>query len=113
MLGSEAKFTEGSLSSLSGFDEESTLLQVSIPIQRGNSGSPVLSYSGRVLGIIESAIEEDGQGNPMQLTNFARNARVASLLLPSQLSLPNPSTPTSRKEVVARAMKAVCQVKVE
>ena len=113
MLGTEAKFTEGSVSSLSGFDEESTLLQVSIPIQHGNSGSPVLSYSGRVLGIIESAIEQDGQGNPMQLTNFARNARIAALLLPSQLSLPTPVAPASREQVVARAMKAVCQVKVQ
>lgn len=113
MLGSEAKFTAGSVSSLSGFDEESTLLQVSIPIQRGNSGSPVLSYSGRVLGVIEASIEEDGEGNPMQLTNFARNARVAALLLPSQLSLPTTPVLRSREQAVARAMKAVCQIKVE
>ncbi len=113
MLGSEAKFTEGSVSSLSGFDEESTLLQVSIPIQRGNSGSPVLSHSGRVLGIIEAAIEEDGDGNPMQLTNFARNARVAALLLPSQLSLPALPAVGSREQAVSRAMKAVCQIKAK
>ena len=113
MLGSEAKFTEGSVSSLSGFDEESTLLQVSIPIQRGNSGSPVLSHSGRVLGIIEAAIEEDGDGNPMQPTNFARNARVAALLLPSQLSLPAVPAVGSREQAVSRAMKAVCQIKAE
>lgn len=113
MLGSEVKFTEGSVSSLSGFDEESTLLQVSIPIQHGNSGGPVMSYSGRVLGVIEASIDEDGEGNPMQLTNFARNARVASLLLPSQLSLPRLPAPATREEAVARAMKAVCQVEVE
>jgi len=113
MLGSEVKFTEGSVSSLSGFDEESTLLQVSIPIQHGNSGGPVMSYSGRVLGVIEASIDEDGEGNPMQHTNFARNARVASLLLPSQLSLPRLPAPATREEAVARAMKAVCQVEVE
>ena len=113
MLGSEVKFTEGSVSSLSGFDEESTLLQVSIPIQRGNSGSPVLSYSGRVLGIIEASIEEDGNGNPMQLTNFARNARVASVLLPSQTLPQSQNSGMSRAQVVARAIKSVCQVKAE
>ena len=112
MLGSEVKFTEGSVSSLSGFQEESTLLQVSIPIQRGNSGSPVMSYSGRVLGIIEAAVDEDRDGNPMQLTNFARNARVAAVLLPSQLSLPNVPPPSNRAQAVAKAIKAVCQVKV-
>lgn len=113
ILGSEAKFTEGSVSSLSGFNEESTLLQVSIPIQRGNSGGPVLSYSGRVLGIVEATIEENGDGDPMQLTNFARNARVASLLLPSQRVLPAVPPPRTREEAVSRAMKAVCQVKTE
>jgi S1-C subfamily serine protease len=111
MLGSEAKFTEGSISSLSGFDGESALLQISIPIQRGNSGSPVLSNSGHVLGIIEASIEEDGEGNPMQLTNFARNARVAALLLPPhRVSVASPAVATP-EQAVSRAMKAVCQVK--
>jgi S1-C subfamily serine protease len=111
MLGSEVKFTEGSVSSLSGFVDESTLLQVSIPIQRGNSGGPVLSYSGRVLGIIEAAIEEDEEGNPMQLTNFARNARVAALLIPRHGPSPTPPIAGSEKQAVSRALRAVCQVK--
>lgn len=74
---------------------------------------PVLSYSGRVLGVVEVSIVEDSAGNLMQLANFARNARVASLLLPSQLSLPRLPAPATREEAVARAMKAVCQVKVQ
>jgi hypothetical protein len=113
MLGSEVKFTEGNISSLSGYDEEPTLMQVSIPIQPGNSGGPVLSYSGRVLGVIEASVDADSNGTPMQLTNFARNARVAALLLPSQTKLPTLAPPRSREQAVERALKAVCQVKAE
>ncbi len=113
MLGSEVKFTEGNISSLSGYDEEPTLMQVSIPIQPGNSGGPVLSYSGQVLGVIEASVDADSNGTPMQLTNFARNARVAALLLPSQTKLPTITPPRSREQAVERALKAVCQVKAE
>ena len=113
MLGSEAKFTEGHVSSLSGLKEEPTLLQVSIPIQPGNSGGPVVSYSGKVIGVIESAVDEDHSGERMQLTNFARNARVASLMLPSRTSLPTVSTPRSREQLLGKVMKSVCKVEIE
>ena len=113
MLGSEAKFTEGTVSSLSGFKDDSTLLQVSIPIQRGSSGSPVVSDKGMVLGVMEAVVEEDDDGTPMQLTNFARNAHVASLLLPARRAQRNPAPARTRDEAVARAMAAVCQVETE
>jgi hypothetical protein len=113
MLGSEAKFTEGNVSSLSGLDEEPTLLQVSIPIQPGSSGGPVVSSTGKVVGVIESSVETDDYGGPMQLTNFARNARVAALMLPSQTQLPPSPQPRSREQLLAKVMKSVCQVETE
>jgi len=76
--------------------------------QRGNSGSPVLSFSGRVLGIVEASIEEDGDGNPMQLTNFTRNAHVVSLLRPSQRPARKDPHLLDQPEAVSRAIKAVC-----
>jgi len=112
-LGAEMKFTEGVVSAVSGFKEEPTLLQISAPIQNGSSGGPVVSYTGRVLGIVESSVEKDDDGSPMQLTNFARSAHVASLLFPLQTSLPPAPVFQSREQVVARAMKAVCQVETQ
>jgi S1-C subfamily serine protease len=112
LLGSEVKPNEGSVSSLSGL-EESTLLQISIPIQGGNSGGPVIDHSGRVLGIVEGIVEEDSDGEKMQLTNFARHAQVAALLLPLPTTkLPMPKI-KSRQEAIAHALKAVCQIKTE
>jgi S1-C subfamily serine protease len=110
MLGAEAKFTEGNVTSLSGPSLEPTLLQVSIPIQPGSSGGPVVSYSGKVIGVIDSSIEEDGSGSPMQLTNFARHAQVASLMLPSETALPPAKTSASRDQLLKRVMKSVCKV---
>lgn len=112
MLGSEPKLTEGSVSALSGV-EESTMIQISIPIQGGNSGGPVIDYRGRVLGVVESMITSDDDGTPMQLTNFARHVGVASLVLPPKTrELARPPV-TSREQAISVAMKAVCQIKTE
>lgn len=112
-LGPEVKFAEGHVAALSGYEGEPTLLQVHIPIQHGNSGGPVLSDAGRVVGIMEANLREDDDGNPMQLANFARNARVATLLLPQDMSLPSaPPATQSRAQAVERARKAVCRIEV-
>ena len=45
-------FGEGSVSSMTGFNEDTTAYQISIPVNPGNSGGPLISESGNVLGII-------------------------------------------------------------
>lgn len=109
-LGEDAKFAEGNVAALSGYEGEPTLLQVYMPIQRGNSGGPVVSFTGRVVGIVESGVERDENGNALQLTNFARNARVAALMLPTEPALPAVPAAQSRAQAVARATRAVCKV---
>lgn len=111
-LGPEIKFAEGHVASLSGYEGETTLLQVHIPIQHGNSGGPVVSHAGRVVGIVEANLAEDDDGNPMQLANFARSARVAALLLPQELALPVQPALQGRAQAIERARKAVCRVEV-
>lgn len=55
LLGLEPKFTEGSVSAVSGMMDEGSLLQISVPVQPGNSGGPLVSEDGRVVGIIGSS----------------------------------------------------------
>lgn len=45
-------FGEGSVSSLSGFNEDSTAYQVSVPVNPGNSGGPVINGDGELIGMI-------------------------------------------------------------
>ncbi|MGV3640520.1 MAG: trypsin-like peptidase domain-containing protein [Adhaeribacter sp.] len=54
-------FGEGSLSSRSGFEGDTTAYQVSIPVNPGNSGGPLLDNQGNLIGVI-SGKQLDQQG---------------------------------------------------
>ena len=54
-LGTAPKFTDGVISSLSGIMDEAAYLQISVPVQPGNSGGPLVSESGEVVGIVTSS----------------------------------------------------------
>ncbi|HEX7644447.1 MAG TPA: bifunctional trypsin-like peptidase domain-containing/SEL1-like repeat protein [Burkholderiaceae bacterium] len=54
--GPEAKVTEGIVSSLSGPGGEPNNFQVSVSIQPGNSGGPLIDSSGAVVGIVASKL---------------------------------------------------------
>jgi len=56
LLGSGVTVTTGSLSALTGPQDDSRFIQISAPIQLGNSGGPVLDSSGRLVGIVDKEI---------------------------------------------------------
>lgn len=60
-MGSEAKLTDGLISAKSGFRGSISQYQFSAPIQPGNSGSPLLSNKGEILGVA-TAIHKDTEG---------------------------------------------------
>jgi len=99
ILGSEPKFTEGSVSALSGVGGEASFLQISVPVQPGNSGGPLVNDRGEVVGIIAAtaAIEPflKASGTLPQNVNWAVKAEYAQLLFdPPTLS----RTVSSRRE---------------
>ena len=56
VLGQEAKYTEGVVSSTSGLEGAASFLQITVPVQPGNSGGPLLNEKGEVIGIVTSSV---------------------------------------------------------
>ncbi len=56
VLGQSAKFSSGTISSLSGLDDDPRLMQISNPVQPGNSGGPLFNHHGEVVGIVVSSL---------------------------------------------------------
>ena len=53
------KITRGIVSSLSGFNNNYSMLQIDAPIQKGNSGGPIINSYGEVIGVATSSISEE------------------------------------------------------
>jgi S1-C subfamily serine protease len=52
----EMVYGEGSLSSLSGYSNDTSMYQISIPVNPGNSGGPLLDENGNIIGVIRGKI---------------------------------------------------------
>lgn len=49
-------YGEGALSSLSGYASDSSMYQISIPVNPGNSGGPLLDDNGNIIGVVRSKV---------------------------------------------------------
>lgn len=56
MLGREVKFTNGTISSWSGYEGDVSTYQISAPSTHGNSGGPTFDSDGNVIGILSSGV---------------------------------------------------------
>jgi S1-C subfamily serine protease len=56
VLSSSGNFTLGNVTSLSGMGDDTRFLQISAPIQPGNSGGPLVDMSGSVVGVVVSQL---------------------------------------------------------
>jgi S1-C subfamily serine protease len=78
--------TTGTVSGTSGIGDDSRFLQISAPIQPGNSGGPLLDTSGNVVGIVSQKlnavrIAAMTGGDIPQNVNFAIRSSVARTFL--------------------------------
>lgn len=77
--------TRGSVSSLKGLGGSETTMQISSPVQSGNSGGPLLSSEGEVVGVVVSKLDAvkvaDILGDTPQNVNFAVRGEIAKLFL--------------------------------
>jgi S1-C subfamily serine protease len=56
LQGFEAKVTNGIISSLSGIENDPRTFQITVPVQPGNSGGPLVSRKGLVVGVVSSKL---------------------------------------------------------
>lgn len=77
--------TRGAVTSLKGVGGDGVRMQISAPVQPGNSGGPVIDSSGHVVGVLVSTIDPEfmveATGNLPQNLNFAIRGEIAKLFL--------------------------------
>ena len=55
--GIEPKYTQGTISALTGLGDNPKTLQISVPVQPGNSGGALVDMSGNVVGVVVSRLD--------------------------------------------------------
>ena len=85
LLAAEANVTTGTVSALAGLGNDTRFLQITAPIQPGNSGGPLLDQGGNIVGVIVSTLNAlnmaKATGSLPQNVNFAINGAVAKSFL--------------------------------
>lgn len=81
ILADQLNMTTGGVSSLAGLGGNTSHLQITAPVQRGNSGGPLVDASGRVLGVVTSkldalSIASSHGGDLPQAINFAIKSQI-------------------------------------
>ncbi|MCZ7450961.1 trypsin-like peptidase domain-containing protein [Agrobacterium rhizogenes] len=87
LLADSVKVTTGNVNALAGIRNDTRYIQISTPIQPGNSGGPVIDRNGYLLGITSATLSKktaDEIGITAQNVNFAIRASVAELFMQSQ-----------------------------
>jgi TPR repeat protein len=85
LLSSSPKVTTGTISALAGIHDDSRMLQITAPVQPGNSGGPVLDDSGNLVGVVTSKLDAlemaRATGDIPQNVNFAIKTSVVRAFL--------------------------------
>ena len=88
MLSTSGNFTLGNVTALTGLGDNTSYLQVSAPVQPGNSGGPLLDGNGNLVGVVTAKLNAlkvmvATNGDIPQNVNFALKGAVAATFLES------------------------------
>lgn len=89
VLATGPNLTVGNVSALAGLGDDTRYIQISAPVQPGNSGGPLLDMSGHLVGIVTSKLNAvrvaEAIGDIPQNVNFALKGQLAGEFLDSKL----------------------------
>ena len=115
VLASGANVSTGSVSALAGPGDDRRLIQITAPVQPGNSGGPVLDAAGNVVGVVVSKLDAlkiaESTGDIPQNVNFAISAGTTRAFLDDQ-SVPYETAPSNQRIEPVRAAAAAKQFTV-
>lgn len=83
IMGDEVKFTDGKVSSKTGYKGDLSTYQITVPIQPGNSGGPLINQHGKIVGITSSGLDKSLADN----VNYAIKTSYLLNLIESTISL--------------------------
>lgn len=118
-LPTSGNITQGIISALAGPFNNSSVLQITAPIQQGNSGGPVLNMKGQVVGVVIGKADAvkltKATGDIPQNINFAISGRVVKGFFEgNSIAYDKPGLFTLSKDSVALAdLSKKTTVKVE
>lgn len=109
-------YSEGTVSSKTGLHSDTTEYQVSIPVNRGNSGSPVFNTKGNIIGVITKK-DDDAEGvafalKTKEIFKFLEQIPQDSLKMPLNLPKNNKLAGFKRPVQIKKLQDYIFQVKV-
>ncbi len=112
VLGTDPKFSEGSLGGQTGLGA-AWLYQITVPVQPGNSGGPLVDHRGFVVGVIVAKLRADRlmqtEGVTPENVNFAiKSAELRRVIRGLKLSIAKAAK--NRQAAIERTQASVCQV---
>ncbi len=89
--GTAPKLTKGEISALSGLQDDPRFFQISVPVQPGNSGGPLVDEHGNVIAVTTAQLSAlammKSAGSIPQNVNYALKISYAQLLIDTVPSL--------------------------
>lgn len=118
LMGRAPKVTKGIISAHSGMRDDPLFYQISVPVQSGNSGGPLINQHGEVVGVIAAKLNADSvlrsRGDLTQNVNYAvKSSYVLGLLQAEPGGSEDSQPPLETTEVVARVQASVVMVVAE
>ena len=101
-MGNEVKLTNGIISSTTGFQDDVSTYQISVPVQPGNSGGPLFDSEGNIIGIVSAKHLGAENANYAVKINY-----LSSLISASQLDIQLPNSNKIKNKSLKKKVKKV------
>jgi S1-C subfamily serine protease len=116
LQGTQPKYTDGKISSLAGIKDDLRQYQISVPVQPGNSGGPLVDSAGSVKGVIVARLNDiavlETSGTIPQNVNYAVKAKYLRDFISTspQVKLPDTGIASENKNAVKDAQRSAAMI---